>query len=524
MNEERLFEAIGSADPELVLRAETPKKKKRAKVWRAVAACLICAVGVGIAARFVLPDMGAGAGSGTRDDLTSDGSHIFMSYGGPVLPLTAEGDITGVEVSRNVNFDFSPYYPIEDSYELDGEIHTYSHWDSAALVQDRYEVKNTTAEEKTLRLIYPYKSTMENEPPVITVNGEKVDVTAYYGDYAGAFIGAWGSNHENETLNLASVENWEGVQALLQSGEYREAALAREQVILDQKVVVYAFTNATAPEVKDRNPTLAMSFQMDYDKTTILTYGFNGNSRNPETGYRRCSFSVEEPGSKWADKPHFVVVVGEDIGAYTLQGYLDGGCDEGEELDGVTAEVTRYETTLGVLIDEVLKTEDFNFRYETLYGEEIPTVFPREDYLNAIAEALVQYGPLAEEPMMRYEFGDLESVFFEATGFTRILYLAFEVTLEAGESAVVEVSLTQEGSIDFVGSNKDLHGYDMMTAVDSNLPFTAQTASVTSYDIIEIVNQNFGFDLAAGIDSVELDLTVPHYYMEVQRVWEERSE
>ena len=57
-----------------------------------------------------------------------------------------------------------------------------------------------------------------------------------------------------------------------------------------------------------------------------------------------------------------------------------------------------------------------------------------------------------------------------------------------------------------------------MTQVDSNLNFTAQSASVSNYDVIEIVNQNFGFDLSAGIDSVVLDTAVPHYYMEVERI------
>lgn len=521
MKEERLFEAIGAADAELVIRAEAPKKKKRAKGWRVLAACLVCVVGIGLAGSIFFGGMGGSAGGGTRDEVSSDGSHIFMSYGGPVLPLTAEGDAAGIAVTRHVDFDFSPYYPVEESYEDMGKTHTYTRWSSDALVRDSYVLTNTTAQAKTLRLIYPYKSTMEQAAPIVSVNGEAADVTAYYGDYAGAFVGAWGSNHENETLNLASVESWEGVQALLENGAYRAAALSRSRVVLDQKVVVYAFTNAAAPEVEDRNPTLAMSFEMDYSKTTVLTYGFNGHSRNEETGYRRCSFSVDEPGSKWAEQPHFVAVIGEDIEEYTLQGYLDGGCDEGEELDGVTADVTRYETTLGVLIDELLKTEDFNFTFETMYGEEIPTIFPREDYVNAIAEALVQYGPLAQEPMMRYDVGDLESILYEATGFTRILYLAFDVTVEAGESITVEAAMSQDGSIDFVGKDQDLHGYDMMTKVDSNLCFTAQSASVSNYDAIEIINQNFGFDLAAGVASVELDLSVPHYYMEIQRVWEE---
>ena len=37
----------------------------------------------------------------------------------------------------------------------------------------------------------------------------------------------------------------------------------------------------------------------------------------------------------------------------------------------------------------------------------------------------------------------------------------------------------------------------------------------------EIISSNFGFDLAAGIDSVVLDMTVPHYYMEVTQITEE---
>ena len=520
MKVERLFEAIGAMDGELILRAEAPVQKRK-KPWRALAACLVCVLGIGLAGRFFLGGMGGSAGGGTGDEFSADGSHVFMSYSGPVLPLAVEGDAADIEAERKVEFDFSPYLPVEESYEDMGKTHTYTSWDSAALIRDCYKLTNTSDQAKTLRLLYPYMGNMEQAAPVITVNGAQITPQAYYGDYTGRFIGAWGSNHANETLNLMSVESWEGVQAILENGEYRAAALNRSQVVLDQKVVVYVFTNAAAPEMEDHNPTLAMTFEMDYSKTTVLTYGFNGHSWDEEAGYRRCSFSVDEPGTKWADQPHFVAVLGADIGEYSLQGYLDGGCDEGEELDGVTAEVTRYETTLGVLIDEVLKTEDFTFRYETLYGEELPAVFPREDYVNAIAEALVLYGPLAEEPMMRYDGGDLESIFYEPTGYTRVMYLAFEVTVDAGESAEVTATFRQEGSMDFMGEKRSLHGYDMMTHVDSNLNFTSQSASVCNYEVIEIINSNFGFDLAAGIDSVALDPAVPHYYLEVERIVEE---
>ena len=51
MTVERLFEAIGAADGEMIRRAETPVKKRK-KTWRTLAACLVCAVGIGLAGSF----------------------------------------------------------------------------------------------------------------------------------------------------------------------------------------------------------------------------------------------------------------------------------------------------------------------------------------------------------------------------------------------------------------------------------------------------------------------------------------
>ena len=118
MTVERLFEAIGAADGELIRRAEAPVKKRK-KTWRTLAACLVCAVGIGLAGSFFFGGMGGSAGGGTGDEFSSDGSRVFMSYSGPVLPLTAEGDTADIEAERKVEFDFSPYLPVEESYEED---------------------------------------------------------------------------------------------------------------------------------------------------------------------------------------------------------------------------------------------------------------------------------------------------------------------------------------------------------------------------------------------------------------------
>ena len=52
----------------------------------------------------------------------------------------------------------------------------------------------------------------------------------------------------------------------------------------------------------------------------------------------------------------------------------------------------------------------------------------------------------------------------------------------------------------------------------SNLTFTEQTASISRYEQIEIVAQNFGFDPAGGITKVTLDLNQDHYWMEIRKV------
>ena len=60
------------------------------------------------------------------------------------------------------------------------------------------------------------------------------------------------------------------------------------------------------------------------------------------------------------------------------------------------------------------------------------------------------------------------------------------------------------------------NGYDMVTGLGSNLIFTGQTASLEDRGQIEIVRQNFGFDIENGVNEVELDMEEPHYYLEVK--------
>ena len=58
----------------------------------------------------------------------------------------------------------------------------------------------------------------------------------------------------------------------------------------------------------------------------------------------------------------------------------------------------------------------------------------------------------------------------------------------------------------------------MVTSLGSNLTFTVQTASISNYDAIEIIRQNFGFDFVGGITKVDLKVSEPHYYLEIREL------
>ena len=61
-----------------------------------------------------------------------------------------------------------------------------------------------------------------------------------------------------------------------------------------------------------------------------------------------------------------------------------------------------------------------------------------------------------------------------------------------------------------------LQGYDMVTALGSNLDFTAQTAALVNTEGGDIDRQNFGVDLESGVTEVALDSEAEHYYLEVR--------
>ena len=246
---------------------------------------------------------------------------------------------------------------------------------------------------------------------------------------------------------------------------------------------------------------------MDYDKTKVISYNFNGGLLDRDKGIMGRSFSIREEWEREYGTPYYLIVIGDDIKNLSWQGYVTGGWDTKETIEaGVT--VTRTESNLEEALREAA---EYNYRemYEPQYDFEL--------YYGLLKEHLVAYGVLSESTLERYDSGMVEEL--DVVGVGRVCWLEAELTIPAGESVTINATFEKEASFDYscAGTeNKGVSGYDMVTTLDSNLSFTKQIAQLEDRGQIEIVRQNFGFDLANGINQVTLDLSVPHYYLEVK--------
>ena len=517
MNQQDLFDGLTDLSDDLIEEAQAfaPRRKPVWTRWAAAAAVLALIVGAaGIAlGRFRPQPTGASEGGGGNDG--GDSGFAYMHYVGPVLPLTAADDPQGVTVRRHVNYDFSPYYSRTEQYEHDGRTYAYEAWDTEAEVTDRYILMNETDTERTLTLSYPVETSFSDDVrrlPAIFVNEQPCETALSAAPYSGGFQGVFGADDPDGRSNLRPVQSWEEYVSLLSDGSYRQASL-QPMPVLDMPVTVYRLDDYRVAPTDAVNPSLQIAFTVDPARTTVLTWGSNGGSFDDETGAQ--TRIVGGLGNTYREpEPMYVILCGDDIGSYTLQGYENMGANAGEEIE-ITAAVTRYETTMDeivrMIVDDACTTDRFGAD-----GGAIAQTVPRELLYGAVSDLLVRYGVFSDDPAERYSFGRLEDA-LEALVMQRILYLTFEVTIPAHGCTEVIASMRKDGSFDYYGEGKSTQGYDLAACLGSNLAFTELTASVSRTECIEIVENNFGFDLNAGVTDVTLDVEAGHYWMQILR-------
>ncbi|MBO4506669.1 MAG: hypothetical protein J5728_09625 [Lachnospiraceae bacterium] len=504
MNREDLFKSINELDDRILEQSESPvnaPEKPLRRRFGLAAACLVIVIVAVYAAgksglfNTLLRFGGSSSGGGEKNG----GSYMY--YAGPVFPLSAMEVDPDITAERIINYDF------ENSFGTKSKI------------TDDYTVLNQSSEDKAITLLYPFAACLESrlpEIPVITVNGTEVVPEPHIGTYPGTFTGATGGENDETTFNLSEPDSWEKYRSLIGSGYINSAFDGFPE--LEQPVIVY--------EIKDRYgecsdaapaPMLNMEFNIDYDKTTILTYGFNSVHMDINSGYCARGTSIPQPSYPEYGQSAYLIVLGEDIGEYELKAYTNGACDK--EMKNAGGTVLRYESTLGDIFSTVaglyydIMVEQTSYEGETRFLSGVS----KEEFTGLAAEMMCSYGPLSEDITNRYSAGELEEIMSDTYTVRRIIYLSIPVTIPANGSIAVSACMEKLASVVFTGKNTGRRGYDMVTGLGSNVSFTKQTAMISNTEAIEIIEQNFGFDPENGITVVELDLTEPHYYLEVRK-------
>lgn len=522
MKAERLFRVLGLVDGDLIEEAASPAVCQRKFPLRkalSAAACLALVCGLSLAWLVTGGFHGMGSSAPGESGITTDNGPsseegtTFMSYAGPVFPLTLTEETGGLTAERKTIWDFSP-----------GTDHGGTPRQWGATVTDSYTLVNITDSDQTVTALYPFAGSfmeLAAQRPTVTVDGEESDGALCVGSYAGSFQGVWQSDGQggyvldDTTLNLSHPDSWMDYKALLADGRYLDAALG-DGPVLDIPVTVYEFTDFQAPEEYDA-ATQAIEFTIDREKTAVYSYGFNGGAWDADTGWQQRSYFV--PNSQRREKERkLLVVLGEDIEEYTLAGYENGGCEK--KLESVSCTVTRRETTLDEVLD--LLCRDYLETYAGWqWGMEDGAVsaVPFALFRRAVGESMVQYGPVSDTVMDRYAGGRLDDIISEAMGMDRVLYLAVPVTVPAGGEVNITFELWKEPSFDYGCSGSEhvgLQGYDLVTRLGSNLTFTEQLAALEHTENIQIQRQNFGFDLEKGVTEVTLTPEMEHYYLEIR--------
>ena len=389
----------------------------------------------------------------------------FMSNAGPVFPLTLAQAEPALFADRELLLDCAPY----------AEENT-----AAITVTDRYTIRNDSGEDCTVTALYPFVSSLSDLnllQPVLTADGVAVKSTLYPGAFPGWF-GPASAEPElaEERWNIRHAESWTEYQTLL-TGSYQADALA-PKTLPEQTIYVYSFT--ASGETTANAATLAITVDADPEKTTILTYGINGYGQDEATGQPQYSYFTNEHRQSL----HLLAVLGQDLTGCAMQGYTDGSCEQGKELDTLEGTVTRTELPLAELLRQIAAAQ----LGADVSADEVKRLAA------AAAELLTQYGICSATPAERYSEGRLDDLLQDAETVQRVCYAAAEITIPAGGTVCVEAVFRKPHSFDFFGFYNELvDGYGIMTT-GSALTLQNQTARLDTHGLVAIYGQNFEFD------------------------------
>lgn len=512
---ERLFSALNQiSDAHIDEAADLPAKRSfHWKQWSTVAACVTLAVMVSS----IFPHLGGcgAGGSGGHEE-----GSTFMAYAGPILPLTLQEKDQDLTAERIVTLDFAPWVPQwwSNQQEADSRKHLtpherqkvladYNKWypdggqwrtSSDILVKDTYTLTNPTDQDKIVTVQLPFVSsllTLGEDQPTLSLDDIPLK--------AELLLGSHSPDYEYST--------WKEVSDQLSDGHERVAAQQPVPPYADIPVIVYGYEAQVLQAIRQVDGEVlhvTNTFDLDYSRTGVLTFNYNGGTNDSENHYMERDFSL--PNSWNPSSHHFLLLLGEDVKNFTSQI---------PERDGEAVPYVRVESDLDTMLRYAMQ-EFLQKKFEE-QSNGLPSGLTFEQCYALLRRFLPQEALLHFDSDIYRNGGFLPEFLDQLCWMDRVLWAQAEITIPAGGSRTLTASFCKKASFDHTCAqteNEGISGYDLMPWVDSNLRFTAQTAVLEDRKQIEIVRQNFGFDPVDGVNTVPLVPDNPHYYLEVRGV------
>lgn len=532
-NAEKLFQAVGDLEEEAYKAGgetidQTTRAKNKAFSWKKISALAACLALLAVSIN-LLKDRLPGSGSiGPSKEVTTDEAGPFMQYEGPILPLILEStdQKEDIRADRKLVFDFSTTNVADQSPR-------------AALLKDQYLIKNTGPTKK-IRLIYPFVSSPDDlaySYPKIDQDGKALEVKLSYGNYMGDFVSTANEIDPEETLNLRDATSWEDYQKVLNESSYLKDALSQAPATRDIPVTVYSLTNSYYEEgSEDENPTLVAGIEIDRNKSTVISLGFDGFAKLDDGKEEYYQYSIPKEGENaYHGDKHYLIILGQDTQKVKIEGQSTGGWDGYEDkssklrnnLKNAGADLDRQEMSLDEALDLALPILYDNYKenqesrqkglaYWKMGNFNIPSyTLSYEEYKDLYIKELFETGALSQKPMMRYEDGNLELM--DVTNTKRIIFAEFEIKLGENQTSQITISSYKQGSYDYYGGRNEqgVFGYDLLTNIDSSIDLDKFEIEIIDYDKIDIGEGNFAFDLEKNIKNLSLSKDQDHYYIEV---------
>ena len=414
---------------------------------------------------------------------TSGESGDFQDYAGPILPMTSLSGGENVTAQRNVTLDFGNFEnPTRDPVA----------YPNTVIVTDSYDLTNTSQQDVTMDLVVGVEAQFTDQPeriPTITVDGETVSGVLYPSTgYLGAMVE--GSNYKEYAASYTNTD-------LL------SIAMA-DTPQWDVPVKVYHFYDMSYEAPDDQEYLLNVAFWYG-EETNLWVPIYYMQDFDQKNRVEHLFFHLD--GEAW------LYVIGDDLVDMRITcttPYDREAIPEGEQ-SGFHYELETYESTFM----ECLWKHAQEYEYES-YLELSPVVdmvTPEMLFTGAMKRIV---GTWFQESADTIRL--MDDIFHHVYAAERMLYWVFPVEIPAGETVNVTASYAQETSCDYL-TPQNREGFDMATTLGSNLQFTGQTVTAVNTQFIAIGEegkaQNFGFDFAKGITTVELDMKTDRYYLDI---------